>query len=125
MSRATIHIPLAHVGAIRESLEASRLDLARDQDGDGPLQHRQEIEALLDQLEAPSNGAARAVSGARDVLWHAAYDALCASAEAFAADCNDLWRGRPTVAEARAALTRLAERLDLLRSLGAPPADKR
>jgi hypothetical protein len=123
MSTATIHIPGEHVAAIRESLEASRRDVARELDGEARAGRAREIDAVLAQLDAADADASLAVSGARQVLWHAAYDALCACAESFAADCNDLWRGRPTTEDARAALAHLERRLDLLDALGTVAAE--
>jgi hypothetical protein len=123
MPRATINIPVEHVAAIRESLEACREDIEHRPCGDAHPDSMREIDALLEQLSPYAAEAGRSVSGARHILWHAAYDALCAGAESFASDCNDLWRGRLTVHDVRDALSRLEERLDLLDALEVPPME--
>jgi hypothetical protein len=121
MTRGTIHIPIEHIGALRESLEANRQDLSHQPIGPNRPQRLTEIDALLQQLDVSGGGNERSVSGARDLLWRAAYDALCSAAEGIAADCNDLWRGRITLVDIRIALTRLEGRIDLLESLGSQP----
>jgi hypothetical protein len=121
MSRATIHIPFHHIDAIRESLETGRQIASEQRDGANDDGRLREIEALLDQLVKPPATSSPSVSGSREILWQAAYDALCAGAEAFAADCNELWQGGLTVPEGRKALRLLEEQLDLLDALGASP----
>ena len=121
MTRGTVHIPIEHIDALRESLEASRQDISHQPVGPTHPQRLHEIDALLQQLDTAGGGNGRSVSGARDVLWRAAYDALCSAAEGIAADCNDLWRGRMTLADIRIALVRLEGRVDLLESLGPQP----
>lgn len=120
MSTATIHIPHEHLGAVRESLQARRHEIASD--GGLVGAHLREIDAVLEQIDAGSRDAAQPVTGPHAVLWDAAYDALCLAAERFTADCNDLWRGGTDPAGLRAELEALRARIDLLEGLGPPPA---
>lgn len=123
MSRATVHIPIEHLEAVRASLEANRQDVSHGPDPGSEPGRLGEIDALLEQLSDGAGEAGRAVSGAYDVLWQAAYDTLCSAAEGFAADCNDLWTDRLTTADLRVALARLEGRLDLLDALRSQRAD--
>lgn len=113
MSEVTIEIPVDHVEAIRHSLLARRDD-AKSSD---------EVEGLLAQLTAtasPTTGS-HALTGSRTVLWSVVYDSLCSAAEQLAEDCNEYWRGTVTPDYARATVTAVGTRLELLIGLGAPP----
>ena len=113
MSEATSQVPAEHVEAIRQSLSA-RLDDAARVD---------EVRSLLRQIDDGPSGAARphALTGSRAVLWNAVYEALCTASERFAEECNEYWRGAVDPDQARAGIARIAERLELLVALGAPP----
>ena len=114
MSEVTIEIPVDHVEAIRRSL------LARRDDAGFP----DEVDDLLAQL---AEGAARVgslpIGGPRRLLWNVVYDALCSAAEQLAEDCNEYWRGTVEADSARAAITDVSTRLELLVGLGAPPQE--
>ena len=114
MSMATVQIPEQQRAAVRASLDAIRQQAANATEG---AQRREEIDALLEQLDAAPDGAPLRVTGPRAILWDAAYDTLCAAAERFASDCNELWRGATDVEEVRRQLDRLEQRLGLLGSL--------
>lgn len=113
MSEATIEIPVDHVEAIRRSL------LARRHDAESP----DEVEALLAQLAAgtPQTLGCQEITGPRALLWNVVYDSLCSAAEQLAEDCNEYWRGIVTADSARAAVTDVGTRLELLIGLGGPP----
>lgn len=113
MSEITIKIPAGHVEAIRRSL------LGRRGDAESP----DDIDVLLAQLAsgAPRSVCSCELTGSRSVLWNVIYDSLCAAAEQLAEDCNEYWRGTVTADSARAAVTDVGGRLELLVGLGAPP----
>lgn len=112
MSEVTIEIPVDHAEAIRRSL------LARRDDAESP----DEIDDLLAQLaERTARVGSLPISGSRRLLWNVVYDTLCSAAEQLAEDCNEYWRGTVTADSARAAVTDVSTRLDLLIGLGAPP----
>jgi hypothetical protein len=121
MSTATINIPHEHRRAVRDSLEARRHEIERDGDLGRRPEHLEEIDAVLQQIDASASDAAQAVTGSYRVLWTATYDALCLAAERFAADCNELWRGGLEVQRLRSGLDALGERIDLLETLGVSP----
>ena len=83
---------------------------------------------ILGEGNVPTEAVAGLVPGADCAVvleatgsWHAAYDALCAAAEALADDCNDHWReGDPE--RLRRRLAAVAAGLELLAALGPPPA---
>lgn len=114
MSEITIKIPVAHVGAIRGSL------LGRRREAESP----DDIDALLAQLAsgAPPRGDSCELTGSQAVLWNVVYDSLCAAAEQLAEDCNEYWRGTVAADSARAAVTDVGIRLELLIALGVPPS---
>jgi len=111
MSEVTIEIPVDHVEAIRSSL------LARRGDAESP----DEIDDLLAQLAEHTEVDSLPISGSRSLLWSVVYDALCSAAEQLAEDCNEYWRGTVAADSARAAITDVSTRFDLLTGLGAPP----
>lgn len=113
MSETTIEIPADHVEAICRSL------LARRSDADSP----NEIDDLLDQLasSASRGHGPRELTGSPALLWAVVYDSLCLAAEQLAEECNEYWRGTVAPDSARAAVTRVGARLELLIELGAPP----
>jgi hypothetical protein len=113
MSETTIQVPAEHIAAIRQSLNGRRSDAGSTT----------EVERLLSQISSGAAGVDRscALTGPRAVLWSAVYDALCAAAEQLADDCNEYWRGTVDPEAARAGVTAVATRLDLLVGLGAPP----
>ena len=115
MSETTIQIPAEHVEAIRQGLTGRR----------GDARHAKEIEACWARSRVAPRAAPHALTGSRAVLWGAVYDALCAAAERLAEDCNEYWRGAVDPGAARAAVTGVAARLELLVGLGAPPAASR
>lgn len=112
MSATTIEIPTGHVEAIRASLRERRTD---------PWA-RPEIDDLLGQLAGAAPAGSLRLTGPRLVLWSAVYDALCAAAEALADECNDYWRGGADPAATRRRIAEVADRFELLDSLGPPPA---
>jgi hypothetical protein len=113
MSTIRIQLPADHIEAFRRSL------LGRRGDAECP----DEFDDLLTQLAtcAPGTGPCEVV-GPRRVLWNVVYDSLCAAAEQLAEDCNDYWRGAVAADSARGAVADVSTRLELLISLGAPPA---
>lgn len=120
MSVTTIQIPDAQIRAVRESLRARREDLA-DQPDARP-DRLAEIDSLLQQI-GPGSAAYHELTGPSAVLWAVVYDSLCAAAERFAADCNELWRGATEPAETRTQLAALGVWLDLLETLGSKPVE--
>jgi hypothetical protein len=120
MSTATIHIPKEHLGAVRESLRARRQEIEGDSHAGGMPENLEEIDAVLEQIDGEADGAPRPVTGPHPVLWSAAYDALCLTAERFAADCNELWADGLDTDVLRAGLTALGEQVGLLEMLDAP-----
>jgi hypothetical protein len=112
MSEITIQVPAEHLEAIRAGLAD------RPEGGD-------EARRLLAQM--PIRGFAddgpRELTGSRTVLWGAAYDALCVTAERLAEDCNEYWRGATDPDAIRAATTSLHARFELLVAIGPPPGD--
>jgi hypothetical protein len=114
MSETTVRVPPEHVEAIRRSLGGRR-----DEAGCA-----EEIESLLDQIGgyAADDAGPRVLVGSRAVLWSAVYDSLCAAAEQLAEELNEYWRGAVDPEAARARVTAVAARLELLVTLGAPPA---
>jgi hypothetical protein len=112
VTATTIEIPAEQVEAIRQSL----LD-SRDR-GDSAA-----AADLLAQLAAaePAAAGAQRLSGPRTEIWTAIYDALCVAAEQLVEDCNEYWHGHVAPAAARRRVRDVAERLELLIDLGAPP----
>jgi hypothetical protein len=113
MPATTIQVPAEHVAAIRRSLTGRREDPDR----------RDEIEDLLAQIASATSGEARPceLTAPRPVLWSAVYDALCATAERLADDCNEYWGGGVDPRAPRAAVADVGALLELLIGLGAPP----
>lgn len=127
MSVATIQIPTTQIETIRESLAAARHDLAGQLsrpggDAAGGAAHLDEIDDLIGQIDSldPGAGESHGVSGSRQALWAAAYDAACRAAERIADDCNDYWRGAIAAADVKREIAELGERFDLLEALGPP-----
>ncbi len=112
MSEITIQVPAEHLDAIRAGLTGQPAGCG-------------EARRLLAQL--PSQGSAgdgpRELTGSRAVLWAAAYDALCTTAERLAEDCNEYWRGTIDSETIAAASRSLQARFELLAALGPPPGD--
>jgi hypothetical protein len=113
MSETTIEVPAEHITAIRQGLIGRRSDAGSPRD----------VENLISQIADDAAGGDRpcTLTGPRVVLWSAVYDALCSGAEQLADDCNDYWRGTIDPETARAGVTAVAKRLELLIGLGAPP----
>lgn len=114
MSETTIRVPPEHVEAIRRSLDGRRDDAGC----------AEEVERLLDQIggDAAEGGGPHVLAGSRAVLWNAVYESLCAAAEQLADELNEYWRGAIEPGSARARVAAVAARLELLVTLGAPPA---
>jgi len=122
MSVTTIDIPNDQIGALAASLRARRQEVEDDLErrGEGsPLTN--EIEALLGQIDESSGGSRQELTGSHPVLWAAAYDVLCGTAERFAAQCNEIWRDLAALREARERLAELDAQLGVLEKLGPPP----
>jgi hypothetical protein len=119
MSVTTVQIPAEHVTSIREGLLSRRdqLEVAALGTEAG------EVEELIEQLGVGDSAAigSREVTGSRDALWTAVYDAVCAAAERLADECNEYWRGAIAPAHTKAAIDQLRRRFELLESLGPPP----
>lgn len=124
MSETTIQIPAEHLQSIHRSLVDRQQTLAEG-GGDPPADAIAAVEALIAQVEAergaPPSGLE--VTGAREVLWNAVYDAFCAAVEAFADKCNDFWQTEGGSERLRAEIASLGSGLDLLDELGPPPRD--
>lgn len=113
MSVTTIQIPAGHLDAIRESLVSGRRHSTRVE----------EIDSLLEQIRSdPGRGAEpRALTASRATLWTAIYDSVCGACERLAEDCNEYWRGVVDPSKTRERIAEIAERFELLESLGPPP----
>lgn len=109
MPATTIEIPRAHADAVRASLLACR---------DG-REARPPVDRLLAQLAERGERPLR-LTGPRALLWSTLYDALCATAEALAEECNEHWRDGD-LAALRSRLAEVAAGLELLAQVGPPP----
>lgn len=142
MSVMTIQVSTEHVEAIRESLLTARRALAEQQPsmddrpravrdrpvpGDGPPDRLDELDSLLEQIDASAGLdpelEVRELTGTRAALWTAVYDAACAASERLAEDLNEYWRGTIDADATRAQIADLGTRFELLASLGPPPGE--
>jgi hypothetical protein len=138
MSDTTIEVPNEQVEALRETLTAARDELIaevehpdsepRPASGDtrATLRDRRarlaDVERLLAQVDSEPGAAGRRLTGSREALWDALYDAFCMAAERLEQDCNEYWQGEIETGLLRDRISELSRRLDLLDSLGPPPA---